>query len=77
MHARQKIVTSGMFTQVAKKLGLRPSTLSIVETIDSLEHPMVIINSEVTEKLGFIDNENRLNMACTVEKMCSSLWDLR
>ena len=73
---RQKIVTSGMFTQVAKELGPRPSTLSIVETIDSFqshEAPMVIIGSEVTEKLGFVDNENLMNMACSVERMCSSL----
>ena len=71
MYNCQKIVTSSMFIQLAKKLGLPRSAFPSVETVDSFqsrENSMVIVDTTVTDTLGFVNDENRLDMACTSAK---------
>ena len=71
MYNCQKIVTTSMFIQLAKKLGLPRSAFPVVETVDSFqsrENTMVIVDTTVTDQLGFFDHENRLTMACTRAK---------
>ena len=71
MYKRQKIIISQMFTQMAKHYGLQRNDFPKVETVDgfqSRESTMVILDTTVTNDLGFVDSENRMNMASTRAK---------
>ena len=68
MYGRERVIVSSMLTQVAKQLGLRRDAFPAVLTVDSFqarESTMVILDTTVTDDLGFVDDENRMNMACT------------
>ena len=68
MYSRQKTIISAMFAQMAQKLRLRRSDFPDVDTADNFqanERTMVILDTVVTDKLGFVDDEKRMNMACT------------
>ena len=68
MYSRQKVIISTLFTQLAKRLGLPRSAFPIVSTADSFqshERQMIILDPVVTDDLGFVEDEYRMNMACT------------
>ena len=57
-----------MFAQMTRKLRLRRSDFPDVDTADSFqasERTMVIRDTVDTDELGFVDDEARMNMACT------------
>ena len=68
MYGRQKVLISTMFfRELASKLGLRYDAFPSVYTADSFqskEATMIVLDSTVTDDLGFVDHENRLTMAC-------------
>ena len=68
MYGRQVALLISMFRQLAAQLGLRHDTLPSIRTVDSFQSQeaiMVILDTTVTDRLGFVDNEGPSNMACT------------
>ena len=68
MYGRRVALLISMFRQLAARLGLRHDPFPSVRTVDSFqsqEATMVIMDTTVTDRLGFVDNEGRSNMACT------------
>ena len=60
-----------MFTQIAKHKDLSRDAYPAVLTVDSFqsrESSIVIVDSTVTDNLGFVDSENKMNVACTRPK---------
>ena len=71
MYNRQKVIISALLKVLSAKLNIRRTAFPEVFTADSFhsrERTMVILDSTVTDELGFVDNENRMTMACTRAK---------
>lgn len=68
LYSRQKVLIASLFRELAMKLGVRYSSFPSVHTADgyqSREATMIIMDTTVTDDLGFVDDEGRLTMACT------------
>lgn len=71
MYNHQRVIISALFKALSAKLNIRRTAFPEVFTADSFqsrERTMVILDSTVTDELGFVDNENRMTMACTRAK---------
>lgn len=67
-YGHQKALLNKILKHMAIQLGLSRDAFPKVKTVDSFQSKqarMVIFDSVVTNKLGFLDNENRMNMCCT------------
>ena len=67
-YVQQRGLINSIFVHMAKKLGLRRNAFPSVYTIDgfqSRQSKIIIFDTVVTAELGFLDNEKRMNVACT------------
>lgn len=71
-YGQQRGLINSILMCMAIKLGIPRNALPKVFTVDSfqsMEAKMIILDMVVTNELGFVDNENRMNVACTRAKM--------
>ena len=74
-YLQQRGLMDSIFVHMAMKLGLRRNEFPRVFTIDgfqSRQAKIIIFDTVVTGELGFVDNEKRINVACT-RALCQSL----
>ena len=67
-YGQQRGLINSILMCMAIKLGISHNALPkvfIVDSFQSMEAKMEILDMVVTNELGFVDNENRTNVACT------------